>query len=66
MPTIELTRAELKEVKSCLIVELENCQEQVQRHPPGCYDEESRKSYAKAVRLLESAIAKFKEAQSCR
>ena len=63
MPTIELTEAEASEVVGCLTVELENCEEELLReYPKGGYDADGRKSYQKAVRLLKSAIQKFKEA----
>jgi len=41
MPSIELTRAELKEVRDCLTVEQENVAEMLQRYPKGDRDHDS-------------------------
>ena len=60
MPTIELTRAELKEVRDCLTVEKENVDEMLQRYPKGDRD---HASYAKAARLLDSILYKIAEAK---
>ena len=54
--TIELTKAEFEEVKSCLIVERENVAENLNRYPKGDRDHES---YAKAAKLLDSVIKKM-------
>jgi hypothetical protein len=63
MPTIELTKSEAKEVLSCLMVELENCEEEVRRpdYQPGERDADCGKSYRKAIRLLTSVIEKLRE-----
>lgn len=60
MPTIELTKAELKEVRDCLFVEQEHVAEMLQRHPKGGRDHDS---YAKAARLLDSILYKIAEAK---
>ena len=60
MPTIELTRAELKEVRDCLTVEQENVREMLVRYPKGDRD---HASYAKASRLLDSILYKIAEAK---
>jgi len=60
MPTIELTRAELKEVRDCLTAEKENVAEMLQRYPKGDRDHDS---YAKAARLLDSILYKIAEAK---
>jgi len=60
MPSIELTRAELKEVRDCLTVEQENVAEMLQRYPKGDRDHDS---YAKAARLLDSILYKIAEAK---
>ena len=64
MPKIDLTKPEAKEVLSCLIVELENCEEEVRRpdYQPGERDAACGTSYRKAIRLLKSVIKKLKEA----
>jgi hypothetical protein len=56
MPKIDLTKAELKEVKDCLILEMENVQENLRRYPKGDRD---HASYAKAWRLLDSILYKI-------
>lgn len=60
MPTIELTRAEWKEVRDCLTVEQENVNEMLRRYPKGDRDHDS---YAKAARLLDSILYKIAEAK---
>jgi len=60
MPTIELTKAELKEVRDCLFVERENVTEMLRRYPKGDRDHDS---YAKAARLLDSILYKIAEAK---
>lgn len=60
MPTLELTNAELKEVRDCLTLEQENVQENLRRYPKGDRD---HAPYAKAGRLLESILYKIAEAK---
>jgi hypothetical protein len=60
MPSIELTKAELKEVRDCLVIEMENVQEMLRRYPKGDRDHDS---YAKAARLLDSILYKIAEAK---
>jgi hypothetical protein len=60
MPTIELTKAELKEARDCLFVERENVGEMLRRYPKGDRD---HASYAKAARLLDSILYKIAEAK---
>lgn len=62
MPTITLTKPEAEEVLACLLVELDNANEEVRRNPPGSRDAECGTSYRKTARLLKSAIGKFMEA----
>lgn len=40
MPSIELTKTELKEVRDCLVIEMENVQEMLRRYPKGDRDHE--------------------------
>jgi hypothetical protein len=60
MPTIELTKAELKEAWGCLTVEQENVNEMLRLYPKGDRDHDS---YAKAARLLDSILYKITEAK---
>jgi hypothetical protein len=56
MPKIDLTKAELKEVKDCLSLEMANVQEHLRRYPKGDRD---HAPYAKAWRLLDSILYKI-------
>lgn len=60
MPTLELTKAELKEVQDCLFLEMENVNESLRRYPKGDRD---HAPYAKAWRLLDSILYKIAEAK---
>ena len=60
MPTIELTKAEVKEARDCLFIERENVEESLRHYGPGDRDHES---YAKAKKLLDSILAKLAEAK---
>jgi hypothetical protein len=60
MPTIELTKEELREVKDCLVLERENVQDSLRKHPRGDRD---HASYAKAERLLTAVLYKIVEAK---
>jgi hypothetical protein len=61
MPTLTLTKAELKEVKDCLTIEQEWVAENLRRYPKGDRD---HKPYAKAARLLDSILYKLAEARA--
>lgn len=61
MPSIELTKAELKEVRDCLFIERENVGEMLRKYPKGDRD---HASYAKAWRLLDSILYKIAEAKA--
>lgn len=60
MPSLQLTKAELKEVRDCLFIERENVEESLRKHPKGDRD---HASYAKAWRLLDSILYKIAEAK---
>lgn len=60
MPTIDLTQAEVKEVRDCLVLELEYVEESLLKYGRGDRDHES---YAKAKKLLDSILAKLRKAK---
>ena len=61
MPSIELTKTERKEVRDCLVIEMENVQEMLRSYPKGDRD---HAPYAKAWRLLDSILYKIAEAKA--